>query len=57
MKVDDLLYENLLPSLAKYEEKGRGTSASFLNWFLANIYRLDETSADDAICDKSLDKG
>ncbi len=57
MQVNDLVYANLLPKLAKYELKGRGTSASFLNWFLENVYRLDDTTADDSICDKTYDKG
>src|SRR6185312_16072115 len=28
-----------------------------LAWFLTNIYRLDEVSVDDAICDEGGDKG
>lgn len=57
MQKSDLEYQSLSGLIGKYENKGRGESASFLNWFLENIYRLDETTADDAICDQSLDKG
>lgn len=57
MDASDLEYASLSKLIAKYEEKGRGESASFLNWFLVNIYRLDETAADDAICDQHQDKG
>lgn len=57
MKTEELEYSALLPILSKYEGKGRSESAGFLNWFLENIYRLDETAADDCICDKENDKG
>jgi len=54
---EDLEYENLQVVLKPYAAKGRTDSASFLNWFLENIYRLDDVAADDAICDSSNDKG
>lgn len=57
MTEDDLLYASLLKRLAPFVDKGRSESTSFLNWFLMNIYRLDEVEADDAICDNSNDKG
>lgn len=57
MQSSDLDYANFLPVISKYSHKGRSESANFLNWFLENIYRLDETSADDCICDKENDKG
>jgi AIPR protein len=57
MKPEELNYTNLAKLIKKYESKGRGESASFLNWFLEQIYRLDETAADDAICDRPNDKG
>lgn len=57
MKNEDLDYKSLLPLIAKYAGKGRSESANFLNWFLENIFRLDETTADDCICDQSNDKG
>lgn len=39
------------------ERTGLGESASFLIWFLENVYRLDETDARDAVCDHPNDKG
>lgn len=57
MKPAELDYRNLQEILRLYSAKGRSESASFLNWFLENIYRLDETDADDAICDRPNDKG
>lgn len=57
MSPDDLRYENLPKILAVYEEKGRGESIAFLNWFLENIFRLDPVDADDAICDRPNDRG
>ncbi|MGW0161437.1 AIPR family protein [Mycobacterium sp. NPDC003323] len=36
---------------------GRTESRAFLGWFLENYYRLDETEAQDAICDGPDDKG
>ncbi len=56
MKPSDLDYNNLIELTKKYN-KGRSESANFLNWFLENIFRLDETTADDCICDKENDKG
>ena len=45
----------LIDSYAKrYEVPGRTKSAAFLIWFLETIYRLDETDAQDAVCDRSL---
>lgn len=38
MSPDDLKYESLQKILAVYEEKGRGESIAFLNWFLENIF-------------------
>jgi hypothetical protein len=57
MQPKDLEYANLKKVIASYEVKGRSESASFLNWFLENVYRLDDVAADDAICDQSNDKG
>jgi len=57
MNVKDLEYKNFPTLLDKYSGKGRRESASFLNWFLENIYRLDSVTADDAICDEQNDKG
>jgi hypothetical protein len=54
---EELNYNNVQKLIEKYKAKERTESASFLNWFLENIYRLDETAADDAICDSPNDKG
>ncbi|WP_152046031.1 AIPR family protein [Aureimonas psammosilenae] len=57
MKSNELTYNSLQRILSPFVAKGRSESAAFLNWFLENIYRLDEVEADDAICDASNDKG
>ncbi len=57
MNVDELKYRNLKAMLSRYEEKGRGESIAFLNWFLENIFRLEGVEADDAICDRPNDRG
>lgn len=57
MQEFELDYSNLSSLLSPYRKKERILSRSFLNWFLENIFGLDETSADDAICDGSQDKG
>lgn len=54
----DIKYSSLSKRLAPIRKAtGLTESASFLLWFLQNIYRLDETDARDAICDHSNDKG
>ncbi len=57
MNANELEYDALLPKLAPLQSKGRDESATFLNWFLENIYRLESTEADDCICDNGNDKG
>jgi len=57
MQESELEYSNLSQLLSPYLRKKRGISRSFLNWFLENIFCIDDTSADDAICDGSQDKG
>ncbi len=57
MHKNDLTYTNLQKVISKYSTKGRSESASFLNWFLENIYRLSDVDADDTICDERNDKG
>lgn len=54
---DDFQHDVLEQRLAAYTAKGRGLSASFVNWFLENVYRLDPTDADDALVDAKNDKG
>jgi hypothetical protein len=57
MKAEDLHYQNALKLASKHTEKGRPESAAFLNWFLEDLYNLDDVDADDAICDGSYDQG
>lgn len=58
MKSTDLNYNFLSKRVARFTERtGLGESASFLVWFLENVYRLEETDARDAVCDHSNDKG
>ena len=57
MDIKDLEYPNLKKMIEIYESKGRPESSAFLNWFLENVYRLDDVAAADAICDEQNDKG
>jgi len=57
MQESELDYSNLSSLLSPYRKKERTVSRSFLNWFLENIFGMDDTSADDAICDGNQDKG
>lgn len=57
MDSNSLNYTNFPRLIGKYKHKGRSESASFLNWFLENIYRLTDVDADDSICDEHNDKG
>lgn len=57
MKDADLEYGKMVATIKPYTDKGRPISIAFLNWFLEHIYRLDQVSAEDAICDKSNDRG
>jgi hypothetical protein len=36
---------------------GRTEARAFLAWFLEHYYRLEETDAQDAVCDGPDDKG
>ncbi len=53
----DLEYAKMAATIKPYTDKGRPISIAFLNWFLEHIYRLDQVAAEDAICDKSNDRG
>lgn len=57
MQAADLSYDGVKKLIEPYSNKGRSESASFLNWFLENVYRLGDVEADDAICDEHNDKG
>ncbi|WP_416310849.1 AIPR family protein [Pseudomonas sp. W03] len=43
--------------LKSYEKRAPDFSGRFVRWFLENIYRLDEVSADDSCVDAKHDKG
>lgn len=57
MKADDLEYTNLVTLIKPYTDKGRPVSIAFLNWFLEHVYRLEQVTAEDVICDKNNDRG
>jgi hypothetical protein len=50
-------FKTLENYIKEHDVSGRTKSASMLLWFLVNIYRLDETDAQDAVCDRSGDEG
>lgn len=54
---EDFHYPELQKRLAPLVEDGWAESESFVLWFLLNVFRLDETIAQDAICDGFDDKG
>lgn len=47
----------MLDEVEQFRIKGRTDSAAFLTWFLANLFRVDEDDAPDAVCDSVNDKG
>ncbi|MEG3145038.1 AIPR family protein [Sphingomonas sp. RT2P30] len=57
MKPEDLDYKSILSLASKHIAKGRSESAAFLNWFLEEVYNLDDIEADDSICDGNYDQG
>ena len=54
---DPTAFRQLEALVKPFEASGRTKSAAFLIWFLQIIYRLDETEAQDAVCDKRDDMG
>jgi hypothetical protein len=54
---DPAAFRELETLVKQHEASGRTKSAAFLIWFLQTIYRLDETDAQDAVCDKREDMG
>jgi hypothetical protein len=50
-------YPNLLDLISAQRAPKRTDSAAFLIWYLQNYYRLHESEAVDAVCDKANDKG
>ena len=57
MKKEDVNYLNLKKLIVPHLASRKTESAAFLNWFLEDIYRLNDVEAADAICDESNDKG
>lgn len=57
MKPEDLEFSSMLIAIKPFTDKGRPASIAFLNWFLEHIYRLDQVTAEDVICDKNNDRG
>ena len=57
MKLSDFSYPSILEAIAPFSATGRSESASFLVWYLVNMYRLDDIEAVDAVCDQRGDKG
>lgn len=58
MNTDDLKFAKLTANvLPPYSKRAATESAQFLRWFLENIFRQDAQEADDAVVDKSQDKG
>lgn len=53
----NLIYPDILKNFGRHLVEGRTESRAFLGWFLEHYYRLDETEAQDAICDGPDDKG
>ena len=54
----DFTYPKVLNALGPTTKvKGRTESHAFLVWFLMHFMRLDDTDAQDAVCDGSDDKG
>jgi hypothetical protein len=50
-------FNKLSEFVKPYEAAGRTESAALLIWFLETIFRLDETEAQDAVCDRKHDVG
>jgi hypothetical protein len=47
----------IVDEVEQFRIKGRTDSAAFLAWFLANLFRVEEEDARDAVCDSLNDKG
>lgn len=58
MDANNLNYNSFsAKELKTYEKRAPDFSGRFIRWFLENIYRLEETDADDACVDDKHDKG
>lgn len=50
-------HTNILKDVDRIKLPKETESKALLNWFLYNVFRLDEVDARDSICDQSNDKG
>lgn len=50
-------HPDILTTVKPFAASKRNDSAALLIWYLVNYYRLDETTAVDAVCDTRGDKG
>jgi hypothetical protein len=50
-------FKNLIRAVRKYALPKQSDSRALLRWFLFNVYRLEETAAQDSVCDDTNDKG
>jgi hypothetical protein len=53
----DLTYPNIVPLFGAHNVPGRLESRAFLGWFLENYFRLEESEAQESVCDGPDDKG
>lgn len=53
----DFTYPMILDQFGPHLIEGRVESRAFLGWFLENYYRLEQSEAQDCICDGPDDKG
>jgi len=51
------LSQEIVDEVEQFRIAGRNDSAAFLAWFLANLFRVEEEDARDAVCDHTNDKG
>ena len=56
MPTADDFHKNL-QEITRYKPQGQTDSYALLQWFMFNIFRLDEVQARDSLCDRSNDKG
>src|SRR5438105_1060917 len=54
---DPSVFAELEGLIKPFEAAGRTKSAALLIWFLQTMYRLDDTDAQDAVCDRRADMG
>lgn len=50
-------FRKILKEIARYKPQGQTDSYALLQWFMFNVFRLDEVQTRDSLCDCSNDKG